>query len=59
METKNLWIARDKDNSIFLYTVEPIKKDDKFIPVEGTDYLELDETYYSNITWENSPTILI
>lgn len=59
-----LWIARDKDGTLFVYENRPIrdKKEGIFIvaPLEGEwDSTELDTLPFSkmfpSVTWENSP----
>lgn len=57
-----MWIARDRDNSLFLYiTKRPIK-----IEAAGqwlapkTDYIELDSKMYPEVKWEdNKPRKLV
>ena len=54
MKTK-LWIARDKDGSLYLYSKKP-HKDERMFVTNGTgDILQLDKNSHSEITWENSP----
>jgi hypothetical protein len=66
-----IWIARDKDNSLFIYSGKPKKdlKDNRFIAdvsnetiktytSKGTFYnniAKLPDTMYPEVTWENSP----
>lgn len=55
MKTK-LWIARDKDGSLYLYSKKPIKDERMFVTHGGTlDVLQLDKNSHPEITWENSP----
>ena len=51
-----LWIARDKDNDLALYTVKPTLCYNKYF--EGTydsQIIELDENLHPEVTFENSP----
>ena len=48
-----LWIARDKDNSLFLYDNKPIRENDDF-SCHG-NYYEIDSNLFTGVTWENSP----
>lgn len=53
-----LWIARDKDNTLKAYTVIPAKMPlfkAKYFAVEDHNYLELDNSLFPEVTWENSP----
>ena len=54
MKTK-VWIARDKDGSLYLYSKKPLK-DGRMFVTDGTgDMFQLDKNSHSEITWENSP----
>lgn len=60
MKEQVLWIARDKDNSLFIYEEKPYKKDDEIFACEGfSDYWQLAEELYPEVTFENSPKQLI
>lgn len=48
-----VWIARDKDGSLWLYSKEPERNDSIFW--NDDEYLEIDKNSHSEITWENSP----
>ena len=54
-----LWIARDRDNSLALFKTRPINHADLcWIPREDVDcgnYINLPESEFSEITFENSP----
>lgn len=61
MELQNeliLWIARDKDGELCLYTQEPERNGDSFwygnYPYEHT-YIKLCNLLFPEVTWENSP----
>ena len=49
-----LWIARDRDFSLWLYTEKPTKDGTKFIGIYDQIY-HLDHELFPDITFENSP----
>lgn len=54
------YIARDKDNRLYLYRDKPFKGDAIFIcqcnnTKHWSEYFELDESLFPEVTWENSP----
>lgn len=54
-----LWIARDKNGALALYTVEPILY--YGVQYEGTyksQMIELDENLFPEVTFENSPQVV-
>lgn len=50
----NLWIARDKDGSLYLYRKKPYKCRGLFICDMGNG-MWLDKTQFPEVTFENSP----
>ena len=56
MKTK-VWIARDKDGSLYLYSEKPYKDIRMFVSAadDNGDIFKLDKNSHSEITWENSP----
>lgn len=54
-----VWIARDRDNTLCLFNLEPINHADySWVPRTKSDcgnYLNLPESEFPEITWENSP----
>ena len=61
MKEQVLWIARDKDNSLFIYSKKPIKNYD-FYNYNTEDVLDstiIPEELYPEVTFENSPKQLI
>lgn len=51
-----LWIARDKDGSLYLYGEKPEREECGMFAVSTTDdYCALIDTLLPEITWENSP----
>lgn len=61
MEEQVLWIARDKDNSLFIYSKKPIKNYNSYIYAAGDDLnsVSIPEELYPELTFENSPKQLI
>ena len=54
-----LWIARDKNNALGLYSVEPTLYDNKYF--DGTfssQMIDFDEDLYPEVTFENSPQMV-
>ena len=54
-----LWIARDKDGTLTVFSERPILKDNEYwaAPYNGTAEMDIaeNEYYYSELTFENSP----
>lgn len=53
-----LWIARDKDNSLFLYLNKPLINDDTFTVNWDEPYwwdAQLTNDMFPEVTFENSP----
>lgn len=52
-----LWIARDKNGQLNLYTYEPFKgPEDRFYKsLPNAVYMPINPYLYPEITWENSP----
>lgn len=59
-----MWIARDKDNYLCLYESKPRRGQSEWSSTDIYETLNtgielgripIDETLFSNITWENSP----
>lgn len=53
-----LWIARDINNELYLYTSKPICSEDGIFYMNETDsddIIKLDSNEYTIITFENSP----
>lgn len=57
MET-NLWIARDINDELFIYTSEPKRQVDIFVSTNGS-FSNLEMDMYPEVTWDNSPVKLI
>jgi hypothetical protein len=50
-----LYIARDKDNSLYLYQGEPIKYSDVFREVLGNQVISIPSELYPEVVFNNSP----
>lgn len=51
-----MWLARDKNNCIYLYTEKPIKGDTFFYLMSWKKSIRIDDDdKFPEITWENSP----
>lgn len=55
-----LWIARDKDETLWLFEEYPIKREKLFYPTEGingnfTYYRSMPINIFPEVTFENSP----
>lgn len=61
MKEQVLWIARDKDNSLFIYSKKPIKYDNfyNYDIEDDLDSTSIPEELYPELTFENSPKQLI
>lgn len=60
MEAKQLWVARDKDYSLFLYTSKPTKEGNRFVgEIDEDGYcalsIQLNEGLLPDVTFKNSP----
>ena len=50
-----MWVARNKDGSLALFSYKPWKiRYDTFDKLRG-DFIELDKKLYPEVTFENSP----
>lgn len=52
---EKLWIARDKNGSLFLYNKKPTKLTDMFISGGHGFHTIIDSELFPEVTWENSP----
>lgn len=53
-----LWIARDKNNELYLYLLEPKRGEGKFVVSTQSivgQFIEIDQKLFPDITFENSP----
>ena len=59
MDSFKLWIARDKDGMLTVFSEKPILKDNEYwaAPYNGTAEMDIVDSqyYYPQITFENSP----
>lgn len=49
-----MWIARDRDNKLYLYPEKPIRNSTLGI-FSADDFSEIKQGYCPEVTWENSP----
>ena len=55
-----MWIARDKDGSLWLYGAKPIKFVNMFVEDGENETLgTINNSQFPEVTWENSPKELI
>ena len=54
-----VWIARDRDKSIAIYSFNPIQEENCFYPQSKTAFVLLPEQLFPNLTFENSPQKLV
>ena len=50
----SVWVARDYDNSLWIYTTKPSKSEGMFCCRVG-EMFQIDDSVYPEITYENSP----
>lgn len=51
----SVWVARDEDGSLWLYTVKPVKACGMFHCSSVGGMFQIDDLVYPEITFENSP----
>lgn len=51
----SVWVARDDDNSLWIYTTKPVKARGFFHADAVGDMFQIDDSVYPEITFENSP----
>ena len=51
----SVWVARDEDNSLWIYTTKPVKSSGMFHLGPTGDMFQVDDSVYPEITYENSP----
>ena len=49
-----MWVARDRDNKLYLYPRKPIREKQSGIFSEN-EFCEVNSKYFPEVTWENSP----
>ena len=52
-EVKLMWLARDKNNRIYLFEKKP-EKDDEYWSYDDGDYMELDVSSFPEVQWSDS-----
>lgn len=54
-----LWIARDENNDLALYTVKPtLYYDNYYESAYNSEKIDLDENLFPEVTFENSPQMV-
>ena len=57
------WIARDKDGTLNIYNYQPTRDEEEgmFLDFddEGLCFTELPNCLFPEVTWENSPSLLV
>lgn len=51
----SVWVARDEDGSLWIYTAKPTKSCGMFCCGAGGEMFQIDDSVYPEITYENSP----
>ena len=51
----SVWVARDADNSLWIYTTKPVKDCGMFCCSASGEMFQIDDSVYPEITFENSP----
>ena len=55
-EVKTMWLARDKNNRIYLFETKP-EKGDEYWSYDDGDYMELDVSSFQEVQWsDEEPT---
>lgn len=50
-----MWIARDCDNSLYLYEEEPVASEGFYGNIQHTQLMELDEDLFPELSYEDGP----
>ena len=51
----SVWVARDDDGSLWIYTAKPIEAGGMFHCSATGDMFQIDDSVYPEITYDNSP----
>lgn len=51
----SVWVARDEDNSLWIYTTKPVEAGGMFHCSAVGDMFQIEDSVYPEITFENSP----
>lgn len=57
VKDKKLFIARNSDNTLWMYKEKPIK-DFTLFTSQDKNFCNIPESYYESIKWDNSPQFL-
>ena len=52
MKTLEVWVARDKDGMLYLYTAKPQKMSDSWY-ADKVGYVKLDDSFFSEVQWSD------
>jgi hypothetical protein len=56
----DIWVARDKDDKLYLYIHKPYKYKDKWlVDTDNANYLELENDLYPNVKWSDHEPLKI
>ena len=55
MKELKVWVARDYDGSLYMYTAKPEKKSD-FWHAPGAGFMKLDDSLFSELQWSDEET---
>ena len=50
-----MWIARDCDNSLYLYEEKPMESEGCYYYMHDTQIMELDEDLFPELSYEDGP----
>lgn len=51
----SVWVARDDDGSLWIYTTKPVKGGGMFSCSATGDMFQIDDSVFPEITYDNSP----
>lgn len=51
----SVWVARDDDGSLWIYTTKPVKSCGMFHCSASGEMFQIDDSVYPEITFDNSP----
>jgi hypothetical protein len=55
--SKTMWIARDLDNTLWMYLDKPVKKQSRFDACSGRAYT-MPKILFEDVTFDNSPRLI-
>ena len=54
MSMKNIWVARDKDGSLFLYVNQKPSKEETIWDDDYGRYIEIDGSLFQEVQWSDA-----